>query len=285
MIRALLLVLCVACTDRGVDVTPAPPALAPPPVASDASSQPDAFVGVLVVAESVEIAPRVAGVLQAVRVNVGDAVTSGQVVVDMDPKLLAEEVRAAQASVSAASAAVRAQVVDVEAKRREAVREDELYKKGLTALAGAERARADLDRAAAALQQARSTLNIQTSRLQSAREHLTDTSLRAPFAGTVAERHRDAGSRVEAGAPILRIVGNGTMRLRFAVPPDRTKELPVGRAVTARIDTIAAPVEAVVKYISPTVDPPSGLIFIDAELAGASTGLREGLAAWVAPQR
>ena len=111
---------------------------------------------------------------------------------------------------------------------------------------------------------------------------MNDTDLRAPFAGTVANRYRDAGNRVEAGTPIVKLVGHGSMRLMFAVPPQLAKQIAVGQRVIATVDTITAPVAAIIKQVPPTLDPASGRIIVEAELVeAANTQLRAGLGATV----
>ena len=76
---------------------------------------------------------------------------------------------------------------------------------------------------------------------------MADTALRAPFAGTVAMRFHDAGNRVEAGEPIARIVGDGKMTLRFAVPPEHARAITVDSRVIATVNTIATPITATIK--------------------------------------
>ncbi|MCX5742059.1 MAG: biotin/lipoyl-binding protein, partial [Proteobacteria bacterium] len=83
-----------------------PPPQLHPEVARDASvAAPDAapirLIGVLTAAESVDIAPRVAGVILKVNVAAGDPIVAGQVIVEMDPMQLQEELRAAEAALGA----------------------------------------------------------------------------------------------------------------------------------------------------------------------------------------
>jgi multidrug efflux pump subunit AcrA (membrane-fusion protein) len=138
-------------------------------------------------------------------------------------------------------------------------------------------------RAQAIAQRARSAQAVEAARTQTVRGHLHETQLRSPSAGRIAMRYRDPGNRVEAGAPILRIVGEGSMRLRFAAPPAVVHTIAVGARVHAVVDTIATPITAKVKHVAPTIDPASGLVIIEAELASDQLpeALRPGLAAWV----
>ncbi|MBK7538666.1 MAG: hypothetical protein IPI49_25520 [Myxococcales bacterium] len=57
-----------------------------------------------------------------------------------------------------------------------------------------------------------------------------------------------------------------------------------GLQVLATIDTVSSPVAATVRQVSPVLDPASGLLFVEAELAPQAeqaSALRPGLAAAV----
>lgn len=290
MKRALAIAcVLVACNlDRTPEIT-APPPPAEPRAARDAGVVEDAvptvFVGVLTAAESVDIAPRIAGIVSKIHVGAGDVVTEGQPIAEMDPAQLREELRAAEAALGAASAAVRQASVDLEDARRVLVNEQRGLEQGISPAQNVEQARLAVKRAEASVERARSTQAAEAARAQTARDHVKDTTLRSPFAGTIATKYRDAGNRIEAGQPIVKIVGHGSMRLRFAVPPQLARITQVGTKVVATVDTIADPVNGVVKQVSPSLDPASGMIIVEAELLEASqTGeLRPGLAAWVRP--
>lgn len=241
------------------------------------------FVGVIAAAESVDIAPRFQGVIASVRVRPGDKVTAGQVIAEMDQKSMLEELRAAEAALGAAMAARRQAEVDVEDAKRKAQLEADAAAKGISSTSVAEEAKLAVKRAEAAAQRAVSLVAAETSKVQTARDHLTDNVLKAKFDGTVAMRFRDPGSTVAPGAAIVRIVGRGGPRLRFAVPPERARTLTLGSKVTASVDTIGTPVTAVVQQVSPALDPASGMILVEAEIEAPTAELRPGLAATVKP--
>jgi len=192
-----------------------------------------------------------------------------------------EELRAAEAALSAASAAARQARVDVEDARRKVELETRAVASGVSAAAALDDAKFAVKRAEAALSRAQSTQAAEAARARTAKDHVTDTELRAPFAGTVANRYRDAGNRVEAGMAILKIVGHGAMRLRFAIPPPLVAQFPIDGKVTATIDTVATSISATIKHVGATIDAPSGMIFAEAELDTQPAELRPGLQAWV----
>jgi len=278
------LLLLAAC---GAPTAPAPQARdtpVTPRVALADAAESRGYVGVITAAESVDIAPRFQGVVATVLVRAGDVVQANQVVAEMDRKSMQEELRAAEAALGAAIAANRQAEVDVEAARGKLTLETKMVADGVSPRVNLDEAQLALKRAEAAAQKAQSAVAQESSHVQTARDHLADLALRAPHEGTVAMRFKDPGATVAPGAAIVRIVGHGALRLRFAVPPEQAHLLALGATVHATVETLAQPVAATIKQVSPALDPSSGLIIVEAELASDSAGardLRPGLAARV----
>jgi HlyD family secretion protein len=89
---------------------------------------------------------------------------------------------------------------------------------------------------------------------------------------------------IPGNAKIMRIVEDGDLRLRFAVPPKQARGFAPGVKVTAEIDSIETPVSATIRRVAGTIDAASGMIIIDADLVidpAIVHDLRPGLAAWV----
>jgi RND family efflux transporter MFP subunit len=277
------IVLVMACNVEQQKILPSEPAPTQVRDAAPADAGPTQFIGVLTAAQTVSIVPRVAGLLSKVHVGVGDEVVVDEVVAEMDPVQMKEELRAAQAALAAASSAVAKAMVDVEDAKRKLALETKAVEQGVSPTQNVEEARLNVKRTEAVAQQARSAKNVEAARVQTVKANVTDTRLRAPFAGTVAQRFRDAGNRVEAGQPIVKIVGHGSMRLRFGVPTQLANQFKAGTKVTAVIDTIPTPVPATIKQVPPGVDPASGLILVEAELEGTPKDVRPGLGAIVKP--
>jgi RND family efflux transporter MFP subunit len=253
-------------------------------IVQDAAAPSRGFIGVIAASESMDVAPLVAGRIASVSVRPGDQVKAGQAVAEMDPTSMEEELRAAEAAVGAAQAAYRQAAVDVEDARRKLALETKAFADGLSPKAAYDEAAIGLKRALAAADRAAATATAEKSRLQTARDHVGNTKLEAKFDGIVQLRLRDPGATVQAGEPIVRILGRADLRLRFAVPAERAKALAIGTPVTATVETVTAPVPAIVAQVSPALDPASGLILIEAELkldAATTAQLRPSLAAWV----
>ncbi len=242
------------------------------------------FVGVLIAGEAVDIAPRIAGRVAQVHVRVGERVAAGALIAEMDSALLAEEVRAAEAALRAVEAASREADVGVAEATWLVDGERAAVAAGTSPRNNLEAAELALQKAKAVADRARSTLAEQRTRLAAAQSRHVETAIRTPFAGTVAIRYRDAGANVSAGAPIVRVVGDGEVRLRFAVPPERVDRLAVGTEVDVQIETQPTPRTAIVRYLSPVVDSASRMVIVEGELTAVASGLaplRPGLAVTV----
>jgi RND family efflux transporter MFP subunit len=249
-----------------------------------AGAQGDRYVAVLVPVEAIELAPRVDGVLVSVRVRPGDVVAPGDPIADLDPRPLREALAEASAAASAAAAAARQADVDVASARRLVSSETEGVAAGTRPRSAIEEAGFALERAVAIRERARAGVAEAAARVEKARSQLTDATVRAPFAGRVTLRYRDPGASAGPGLPVVRLIGDGGVRLRFAVPPAHAARLRAGAPITATITTEAQPARAIIDQITPELDPASGLVLVEAELPPDVAGrVQPGLAAWVDP--
>ncbi len=278
-IAAGIAAVIAACSDPPPRPIASRPAIAAP-AAVDAAIDPG-FVGVIVAAESVDVAPPFAGVVAAVHVRPGDAVAAGAVVAELDPRPIDDELRAAAAALTAAVALRRQATIDrADAERRRGV-ERAAVAAGVSPGTSLDEAELAVARAEAQVEGATAAAAIAGARRDTAQRHRAETRLTARAAGTVALRFRDPGATVAAGAAIVRIVGQGGLRLRFAVAPERAATLVPHATVTAIIDTVDEPVTATIAQVSPALDPASGLVVIEAVLPSSCATLRPGLGARV----
>jgi RND family efflux transporter MFP subunit len=152
--------------------------------------------------------------------------------------------------------------------------------------AGVEAAEADLARTKALLEKGAATpreLEQMTAaasgaraQLTAARDNLSYTALRAPFAGRVASRRVNLGDVVNPGTPLIEIEGEGGLELRATVESEIAATLRPGAKVKAVVDGQAAPLTATVTAVAPSGDPTTHRFELKADLPAAS-GLRAGL--------
>jgi len=139
------------------------------------------------------LAAPAAGVVRAVRAQVGDRVARGAVVIELEvPELAAE---AAQKAAAAAQA------------EREAARQQQLLSDGITSARQAEEAAASARQATAAA--------------AAARDLLARTRVTSPLTGQMQEVMVQRGERVDAGRTLAQVVAADTLDLVVPVPaPD-----------------------------------------------------------------
>lgn len=111
-------------------------------------------------------------------------------------------------------------------------------------------------------------------------EQLRRRLLVAPFSGTVAEFFLDPGEATQAYQPLVHFVDTQRGHFVSNLEARAALGLKLGQAVQLEIDTGAAPVTLPAKiiYLSPVVDPASGLLKVKALFDNSAGKLRPGLA-------
>jgi len=136
------------------------------------------------------LAAPAAGVVRAVRAQIGDRVTRGRTLIELEvPELVAEAEQRASAAAQA---------------EREAARQRRLLADGISSARQTEEADAAARQAATAA--------------SAARDLLSRTRVVSPIAGRVQEILVQPGERVDAGAPLARVIAGDTLDLVAAVP-------------------------------------------------------------------
>lgn len=203
---------------------------------------------------------RVGGRILERKVNIGDRVVAGQLLMRLDPADYEDAVNGATAAVSAAQAqAIRA---NASFDRLSA-----LAASGSTSVDAIEQARAAKDSADASLKAAQ-------AQLATVRNQRAYTELRADGAGIVTAIPAEAGQVAEVGQPVIRIA--------MAGPPEAVVGLPdaghaPGEAATVTIfGAQASTHSAHLRQISAAADPATRLFearyVLDATLADAPLG-------------
>jgi RND family efflux transporter MFP subunit len=145
--------------------------------------------------------------------------------------------------------------------------------------ADAERAKALLEKGAATpreVEQMTAAAGGALAQVTAARDQLSYTALRAPFAGRVAVRRANLGDVVNPGLPLIEIEGESGLELKASVEPAVAAALRPGARLRAVVDGQAAPLAATVTAIAPSGDPTTHRFELKVDLP-AAPGLRAGL--------
>jgi multidrug resistance efflux pump len=247
------------------------------------------------------LSAEVAGRVVEVRREMGGAFEAGEVLLRIDETLHAAAVGRARAALEAAEAVLRREETLAE-QRTDLRRAEALVRAAAAELEATEGMYADRSVSRVELEAARSALAVARAdaervrtgagaRLAEARrdreaaaalraeaeERLAACTLRAPFAGRVAEVRVREHESIRPGAPLLRIVSDETLLAKCLVPAREADRVREGRSVAVRVEETGALVSGVVRRVSPILDPASGTVEIHAIIENPDGRLRPGM--------
>jgi len=127
-------------------------------------------------------------------------------------------------------------------------------------------------------QQSYRSLDAARARIELARKAVSDTSVRAPFAGMVAERLVSVGDYVTRGAKVATVVRIDPLRVELTVPEQSVALVKSGQQVRVTVD--AYPGEeftAQIKYVSPALRADQRALMVEAVVPNADGRLKPGL--------
>jgi RND family efflux transporter MFP subunit len=241
------------------------------------------FVGVAV-SEGVEIRAPFEGRLEQLTVRPGDAVAEGAELGRLDPRPVRQEATRAEARLAAAEA----EVSRLELEKHEAGETLARYLRSPSeTFSGQELATARHQEQSARIRftAAQALVRERLAELAQSRQRLEEATLRAPCAGKVVERRVDAGGWVSSGALLLRLLREGPVQVRFAIPEEELGGVRVGSPVWVELPSLGRTVPGHVREVAPEVDAASRMVFAQASFdAGEDVeGLVVGTAARVRP--
>ncbi|CAN7397679.1 efflux RND transporter periplasmic adaptor subunit [Mesorhizobium sp. LjNodule214] len=187
---------------------------------------------------------RVAGKVTERLVDIGQHVTSGDVLARIDPSDYDLSVKSAAASLDAAERQV--ETVDLTKKRAE-----QLYAKNVASKSQLEQATLTYNQAVATRDAARSTL-------AQARNQVGYTDLKASQDGIVTAVTADVGQVVGAGTPVMTVAVDGEKEVLIAVPEMDIAEFKPGKDVKASFwSDDALTLAGKVREVAGSADPQS----------------------------
>ena len=230
------------------------------------------------------------GYVREVKVQTGDRVREGQLLVTLDTRDLDVSSRRAEAAreevrdgVPEADSAVAAAKANLDLAQVTFGRMQDLFQKKSISNQEFDEASAKAQGDASGLRDgtgaAGSTELEARASGSGSTLHRGDAQLRrcsAPFAGVVIAKSVDPGSLALPGAPLLTIEREGAYRLEASVDESQLAAIRVGQPVSVTLDGIDRPIDARVSEIVPAVDAASRAYTVKIDLP-AVPALRSGV--------
>lgn len=258
--------------------------------------------GALAADEQATISFKVAGRLDQLRVDLGTPVRKGQVLAQLETQDFQSRVNQSLAALQQArvriglppdgendninienTALVRQSRALLEEAKSNLERTTQLVKEGV-------QPRAELDRVESAYKVADSryqdaieevrnrqaVLLQRRAELQSAKQQLAETTLYAPFDGSIRERRANQGEFLAAGAPVVTVVRLHPLRLRIEVPERDAQGIRTGQSVRVSVEGEADFASGRIARISPAIQEQSRTLILEAEVENPRGRLRPG---------
>lgn len=235
-------------------------------VGGTVGTQEVSYSGVARSSEQSRLSFRVSGPVQRVHVTVGEQVTEGQLLAELDSSDLG--LQAAEAGSSVAQARAQARQAQAEYERVRALYEAQ----------GA--SRSELDAARAQAQTARTALSASSSRAAVARNQTQYARLTAPSAGRLSLVSIEAGENVSPGQTVMVLESGAQQEVTVAVPENVIARIERGsqaHIIFSALDDLE--VDGTVYEVG--VSAESSTYPVTVRLDGEPEGLRPGMAATV----
>ena len=241
-------------------------------------AEPLVFEGQVVAAREASLASRVTGVVTEILFEGGEPVTEGQPLIRLDPSDAKLALDMAEARLADAKARL-------EGAERQALRQEELFARGVTSDAAVGPVRTA--RAAA-----RATVALAEAELGRAALDLERTTIRAPIDGYVSRPNVTIGAFLEAkvGPALATIIALDPVTIAYQAPyADRLRSLEESGAATVgellsriRVQLVlpgnrAFPGSVVPRAASPDIEPETGSVTVWATFPNPDALLRPGM--------
>ncbi len=261
-----------------------------------------AVTGSLQADETVSVSAEVAGRVSEIRYDFGQFVRKGDVVAQLDGREYQFQYERARAALAQALARIgldpnqeevtpdmtpemrqaKAQMEDARFKYESAAR---LVKTGDISQERFIELEKALHAREAAYQATRDSLRVQLASVQALRadvrlaeKRLNDTTVRAPFDGSVSQRLISPGQYIKDNTPIVTLVKSYPLRLRVEIPESAATEVRAGSTLTFTTDAApGAGFHARVTELNPALDSRSRSLTAEARLTDHDSRLRPGM--------
>ncbi|MDO5319794.1 MAG: efflux RND transporter periplasmic adaptor subunit [bacterium] len=210
--------------------------------------------GTVRVKNSAVISARVPGTIDEVFVEEGARVTNGAALFRVDRVNLENAVAQAQAAHAAAAAVVGEVEAAIEKAKWDDERMARLFEGKAVTRDAFEKARLQKKTVAAKLEAVRAQLAQAEAAERSAGKNLADSVVRAPFAGVVTRKHKNAGDYVAPGVPVFAMDDPSVCELCVSLAAVHYPKVEVGKTGLSLLDG-GGTNRLVVSYKAPRVDP------------------------------
>ncbi len=262
--------------------TPPDSVAAPAPAPAPTQAVPDAkkftTTGPLVADQQADIGAEREGRVVQIDAQIGDHVRAGQLLAQLDDRILRSAVDAQKAHIAEAQAQVRNWQAEQGSARADLERATALHDAKILSDQDWEICQYKLDQANAEVARYQSEQTAAEANLASATAQLEQSRIVAPFAGVIGRSSIRIDQEVKAGDALFWITAEAPLRVFFTVPETLMASFSAGKRLdltTADYPDLHQPGR--IFRVSPVVDPASGSVQVIGAVDHPSSLLKPGM--------
>lgn len=238
--------------------------------------------GPIIVEHQLDLLAQRDGVLEKIFFDAPARVKAGTLLAQLDDRQLSANLSAARAKSRSIEADLKNWQAEAEVLKADYTRQQRLWDLGLTSQEQLEHAKYKAESDQWDAKRVSETLNNAHEEERALELEIEKTKITAPFSGLIARRYVREGQNVTKGDRLFWVTAEAPLLMRFTLPERFFGRLGKGQQV--EVLSPNAPSEkhaALIKQVSPVVDPSSGTFEVLAELIGDHGSLRPGMTASV----
>ncbi len=217
-------------------------------------------------------------IVSEIRVEEGDALKKGQVLLKLDEREIRNEYDQANIALGQAELSVRQAEVKAELSAADFERAKSLYNQKLTSKQEYDQADLTSRTDVLALEDSKQQQAAATARLEAAQIQLEYTTVISPLSGIVTDRLIDVGDRVNVNEALFEMREFPPLWARIFVPEKALPQLKLGQSASIRVETYPeSDFVGRIKMINPAVDASSGTVKVTIEVNRPGNLLRPGM--------
>jgi len=235
------------------------------------------YVGSVEAYESVTILPKVTGILETLKVQIGDRVSKGDLLATIDDAEFVQRLERAKANLKLAEARLERSRISLRSAEREFARAETMSRQGLAPDQQLDLATSDRDAAHADVDLAEADVAGARASLDEAQINLEHTRIIARLSGYIDKRRVDPGALVSATTPLCTIVRTDPAKAVIDVPETDIALIEVGRPAVVMVADGSIKLQGRVERIAPTVDVATRTTMVEIVVPNEAGELRPGM--------
>jgi len=225
--------------------------------------------------EQVDITPKSTGRVEKLYFQIGDRVSRGEPVAELEDDELQQQVNRAKAALTVAEATLAQRQAELENARAEMARAESLFAEDLLSSQEYHAQRTSYSVLDSQVELAKAQKEQAAAELRELEIRLAQTKIYSPLTGIAATRFVDEGALVSPTTPILSVVNLSTMVTRGNVPERNIGRLRVGNEAQIQVDAMPdRTFRGRVARIAPVLDAATRTALIEIDIPNPNLDLK-----------